>query len=295
MTYNISKFKGLGVAILTPFTESGKVDFPRLETLVENLIRNKVDYLLALGTTSESPTLTEPEKTDIVRCITTVNGGRLPIVMGLGGPNTENLLHKFDTLNFDNIDAILSVTPYYNKPSQEGLFAHYQTLAANSPRPIILYNVPGRTSCNIEADTTIRIAESCRNVIAIKEASGNMKQIMYLLRHKPNNFLIISGDDLLTLPLMAVGMDGLISVVANAFPAETANMIHLAAADKFNEARKYHNLLFDLDVDCFKEGNPSGIKAVMAAQGKIENILRLPLVPVSAKLQEEINTIIKNL
>lgn len=293
MKNSIDKFRGLGVAVVTPFTAEGKVDFQSLENLVENLIRNKVDYLLALGTTSEYPTMSEAEQQDVVRCITSVNAGRVPVLMGLGGPNTQSILDRIKDVDKLPIDAVLSVTPYYNKPSQLGLIEHYKAVAKSSPLPIILYNVPGRTSCNMLAETTIRIAESHPNVIGIKEASGNLKQILYLLNHKPKDFLVISGDDLITLPLMAAGMDGLISVLANAYPAETANMVHLAMQDQFIKARLYHDKLFDISQACFQEGNPCGIKAILAAQGKIKNVLRLPLVPVSDHLSNEIHKLVQ--
>ncbi len=293
MTNNIDRLRGLGVALVTPFRPDGKIDFPALETLVENLIRNRVDYLVTLGTTSEYPTFAEEEKVQVVRCIAEVNNGRLPIVMGIGGPNTAGVADKMELADKLPIDAILSVTPYYNKPNQEGLYAHYKFLSERAPRPIILYNVPGRTSCNLEAQTTIRIAQDCPNVIGIKEASGRMQQIMYLIHHKPADFLIISGDDMITLPLMAVGMDGLISVMANAFPAEMSNMVHLAMKDQFIKARLFHDKLFDLAKACMQEGNPSGIKAIMHAQGKIENVLRLPNVPVSTALDEHIRELLQ--
>lgn len=293
MTDSISKFKGLGVAIITPFLPSGKIDFPSLENLVADLIRGRVDYLVALGTTSEAPTLTPQEKIDVVNCVANVNQGKLPIVMGLGGPDTLGVAREMEAVDKLPVDAVLSVTPYYNKPSQEGLVQHYVFLSAHTPRPIILYNVPGRTSCNADAATTLRIAQTCPNVIGIKEASGKMKQILYLLNHKPENFLVISGDDLLTLPLMTVGMDGLISVIANAYPAEMANMVHLAMNDQYIKARLYHDKLFDLMQACFEEGNPAGIKAVMAAQNKIQNVLRLPNVPVSQKLSDKITELVQ--
>lgn len=293
MIDNVSKFKGLGVAVITPFLPDGQIDFPRLETLVENLVKNHVDYLVALGTTSEAPTLSSKEKLEVLHCISSVNNERLPVVVGIGGPNTAGVSEEMALMKDAPVDAILSVTPYYNKPSQNGLFKHYKKLAEKSPKPILLYNVPGRTSCNIEAATTIRIAENCPNIIGIKEASGNMKQIMYLLNHKPENFLVISGDDMITLPLMAVGMDGLISVVANAYPAEISNMVHLAMKDQFIKARLFHDKFFDLTQACFQEGNPSGIKAIMNAQGKIDNVLRLPNVPVSDALYEKIEHLVK--
>lgn len=293
MTDKLSQLKGLGVAIVTPFLPDGKIDFPALESLVDNLILKRVDYLVALGTTSESPTLTPEEKRDVVHCISTVNAGRLPLVMGVGGPDTLRVAHDMEAADSLPVDAFLSVAPYYNKPSQEGLFEHFRYLSERAPRPVILYNVPGRTSCNLDAATTTRIALECPNVIGIKEASGKMKQILNLLNHKPENFLVISGDDMITLPLMAAGMDGLISVVANAFPAEMANMVHLAMKDQFIKARLYHDRLFNLMQACFQEGNPSGIKAVLSVQGKIHNRLRLPNVPVTAALYEKIEQLVK--
>ncbi|MBR4135794.1 MAG: 4-hydroxy-tetrahydrodipicolinate synthase [Bacteroidales bacterium] len=293
MNSELQKFKGMGVAIVTPFKPDESIDFQALESLVENLIGNHVDYLVALGTTSEYPTIPPQEKEEVLRCISETNAGRLPLIIGVGGPNTKAVLRRMESVAPFKADAILSVTPYYNNPTQAGLLAHYQLIAQNSPLPIFLYNVPGRTSCNLKAETTLRIAETCPNVWGIKEASGNMHQILYLLNHKPDDFLVISGDDLLTLPLMAAGMDGLISVVANAYPAEVANMVHLALSDQFIKARIYHDRLFEITKACFKEGNPCGIKAFLAAQGRIHNVLRLPLVPVSETLQKQIEAIVK--
>ncbi len=288
MKNNNDKFKGLGVAVITPFKENGEVDFLSLEKLIENLIGNKVDYLVALGTTSEYPTMTDAETADVLRCIADVNDRRLPLIVGIGGPDTQSVLRRVEQAGKLPADAVLSVSPYYNKPTQRGLIAHYTAIAEHSPLPVLLYNVPGRTSCNIQAQTTLHIAETCPNVIGIKEASGNMEQILYLLHHKPRNFSVISGDDLLALPLMAAGLDGLISVIANAFPDEMSNMMHLAMENQFIKARLYYDRLFDVLQACFKEGNPCGIKCILSAQGKIKNVLRLPLVPVSAELQNEI-------
>jgi 4-hydroxy-tetrahydrodipicolinate synthase len=287
-------FKGLGVALVTPFKEDGSIDFPCLGQLVERVAANGVDYLLALGTTSEYPTLSPDEKDDVLRCILDANAGRLPVMVGLGGPNTQFMIRKLDRLAAFDVDAILTVTPYYNKPSQAGLVAHYKAFTAATDMPVFLYNVPGRTSCNLECPTTLRIAEECPNVAGIKEASGMMKQILQLLSKRPDGFLVISGDDLLTLPLMAAGADGLISVMANAFPAQVADMVHHIMHQELAEARRIHQKLVPLTIDCFKEGSPAGVKAIMAAQGSIENILRLPLVPVSDKLQQEIQLAIKN-
>lgn len=288
----LQSFKGLGVALITPFTTDGKIDFPQLESLVNNVVDNGVDYLLALGTTSEYPTLAPDEKDDVLRCILNANAGRLPVMVGLGGPNTQFMIRKLERLAPFDVDAILTVTPYYNKPSQAGLVAHYKAFTAATDMPVFLYNVPGRTSCNLEWPTTLRIAEECPNVVGVKEASGMMKQILQLIANRPEGFLVISGDDLLTLPLMAAGADGLISVMANAFPAKVANMVHHVMNQQLEEARHIHNQLVPLTINCFKEGSPAGVKAIMAAQGLIENILRLPLVPVSENLQEEIGRLL---
>ncbi len=256
------------------------------------MIENGVDYLLALGTTSEYPTIAPAEKDDVLRCILETNAKRLPVMVGLGGPNTQFMIRKLEHLALFDVDAILTVTPYYNKPSQAGLIAHYKTFAAATDMPVFLYNVPGRTSCNLELETTLRIAEECPNVVGIKEASGKMKQILQLIAKRPQGFMVISGDDLLTLPLMAAGADGLISVMANAFPKKVADMVHHIMRQELVEARKIHQQLVPLTVDCFKEGSPAGVKAIMSAMGLIDNALRLPLVPVSEKLQEEISRLL---
>ena len=293
MKSNIQKcFKGLGVALITPFKQDGQIDFTRLAELVNRMIENGVDYLLALGTTSEYPTIAPAEKDDVLRCILETNAKRLPVMVGLGGPNTQFMIRKLEHLALFDVDAILTVTPYYNKPSQAGLVAHYKTFAAATEMPVFLYNVPGRTSCNLELETTLRIAEECPNVVGIKEASGKMKQILQLIAKRPEGFMVISGDDLLTLPLMAAGADGLISVMANAFPAKVAGMVHHILHQELEEARKIHQQLVPLTVDCFKEGSPAGVKAIMSAMGFIDNALRLPLVPVSEKLQEEITRLL---
>ena len=278
--------------MVTPFSESGEIDFGCLEKLMNDVINNGVDYVVALGTTSESPTLKDKEKVEVVRTVVSAVGGRVPVVMGLGGPSTYEVIDRFKGWNFDGVDAILSVTPYYNRPSQEGLYAHYRTIAHYSPLPIILYNVRSRTSCNIEADTTLRLANDCKNIIAIKEASGNINQIMRIVKHKPDDFLVISGDDAITLPLLATGVDGLISVVANAFPKEISQMVHLGLDGRFDEARKIHLRMLDITQSCFKEGNPSGIKAMLSLQGKANNLLRLPLVRVSAEFESQMRQLL---
>ena len=286
------KFRGLGVALITPFKDDGQIDFPSLSALVNKVVEEGVDYLLALGTTSEYPTLAPPEKDDVLSCILEANAKRLPVMVGLGGPNTQFMIRKLDHLANFEVDAILTVTPYYNKPSQAGLVAHYKAFTAATDKPVFLYNVPGRTSCNLEVVTTLQIAEECPNVVGIKEASGYMKQILQLICKRPDNFLVISGDDLLTLPLMAAGADGLISVMANAFPSRVAGMVHHIMDQQLNDARCIHQQLVPLTIDCFKEGSPAGVKAIMAAQHAVENVLRLPLVPVSEKLQKEIELLV---
>ena len=286
MVHNI--FKGLGIALITPFLEDGSVDYKSLIRLVQYQLDNGADFFCILATTGETPTLTQDEKQKIKNLIVDLVGGRVPILMGCGGNNTAAVINELQTGDFRGIDGILSVCPYYNKPSQEGLYQHFKAIAAATKLPVVLYNVPGRTSCNLEAATTLRIAEECPNVVGIKEASGMMKQILQLLAKRPDGFLVISGDDLLTLPLMAAGADGLISVMANAFPKKVADMVHHIMRQELDEARAIHQQLVPLTIDCFKEGSPAGVKAIMSAMDLIDNALRLPLVPVSDKLQEEI-------
>lgn len=280
-------FTGTGVALVTPFLEDGNVDFDALERLVEEVILNHVDYLVMLCTTSETPTLSSREREQIAKRVIAVNAGRVPVVCGMGGPSTHEIIEHFREWNFTGIDAILSVSPYYNRPTQEGIYQHYCALAAEAPRPIIVYNVPARTGSNIEADTTLRLAHDCPNIIAVKEASGIMNQIMRIIKHKPADFAVISGDDAITLPLLAVGASGVISVVANAFPREMSTLVQAALNGNFADAQQQHLALLDLIQACFKEGNPAGIKAILALQGKIQNNLRLPQVPISDSLREQ--------
>ena len=287
------RLKGTGVALITPFLPDGTIDFACLEKLVEDLISNGINYLVTVCTTSETPTLSEEEKDEIVRTVVRVNRGRVAVIRGLGGPDTHELLTSLQTKDFTGVDAILSVAPFYSRPSQEGLYQHYKTVAEHSPRPVILYNVPGRTGCNIEADTTLRLANDCPNIIAVKEASGGMNQIMRIIAHKPADFSVISGDDALTLPLLAAGVDGVISVVANAFPKEVSTMVRLARNNDFAEARKIHLQLLDFTQACFREGSPAGVKALLSLQGKIQNCLRLPQVPVSESLMNTFRDLIQ--
>jgi len=285
--------KGVGVAMVTPFLDNKQIDIENLKRLTRQLIDNNVDYLVLLGTTGETPTITLEEKNQIIRTVVAENNLRVPIIVGIGGYSTQEVVENFECIDFDGVNAILSITPYYNKPSQEGLFQHFKVISDHSPLPVILYTIFSRTNCNLEPETTLRLAQ-IPNIIGIKEASGNMNQIMYLLKHKPSDFLVISGDDAVTLPLMAVGMSGLISVVANAYPKEVANMVHLAQEGKFDQAKVIHEEMLDITQACFKEGSPSGIKAFLSLQNKLKNNLRLPLTPVSESHFQYIKSIFKS-
>ena len=284
----IEKLKGLGVALVTPFTDSGEVDYAALDRLVDYVTEGGVDYLVVMGTTGETPTLTLPERVAVLRAVKARNAGRLPLVVGVGSNDTARVVELIDQTNLDGVDAILSVTPFYNKPSQRGLFEHYKYIAERSPRPIILYNVPGRTGVNMEAETTLRIARECPNVVAIKEASGDLEQINRVIEGAPEGFLVISGDDSLALPIMKSGGVGVISVAANAFPRYFAELIRAQAEGgsdendaKFEKIRPTIKMLF-------VEGNPPGVKAALAVRGVVSNNLRLPLVEVSEELYESL-------
>ncbi len=288
-----SKLSGLGVALVTPFTASGEVDYPAIDRLVDYVIDGGVDYLVVMGTTGETPTLTMPERVAVLRAVKARNAGRLPLVVGVGGNDTARVVELIDQTNLDGVDAILSVTPFYNKPSQRGLFEHYKYISERSPRPIILYNVPGRTGVNMEAETTLRIARECPNVVAIKEASGNLEQITQVIEGSPEGFLVISGDDSLALPIMKAGGVGVISVAANSFPRYFAELIGAQAEggseandQKFEVIRPLVRLLF-------AEGNPAGVKAALTVKGVVKNHLRLPLVEVSEPLYEQIEEAIR--
>lgn len=274
-------FSGTGVAIVTPFEKDGRVDEKSLKQHVEFLISNGVNYIVALGTTSEAPTLSSEEKVNVVSKIIEVNKGRVPLMVGVGGYSTQQVIDDFSKFNIPDVDAFLSVAPYYNKPNQEGLYAHFAEIAKASTKPIIMYNIPSRTSVNMLAETTLKLARDFENIIGIKEASGIENQIMKIIKHKPDNFLVISGDDAITLPLLSVGADGVISVIANAYPQEFVAMVNEAKIGNFHQAKKTHYLLLDIIQACFKEGNPAGIKAVLFLKNRMENVLRLPLTKVS--------------
>ncbi|PIF01988.1 MAG: 4-hydroxy-tetrahydrodipicolinate synthase [Draconibacterium sp.] len=279
--------KGAGVALVTPFKTNGDVDFNALDRLIEKQVKGGMDYLVALGTTAETPTLTNDEKQEIVRHVKN-NSGNLPVVIGLGGNDTKKIVDKIKTTDFEGVSGILTVTPYYNKPSQEGMYRHYLEIANTSPVPVILYNVPARTGINLEAETVVRLAHASDNIVAVKEASGIHSQITKIAKYTPDNFSVISGDDVLAITIASVGGKGVISVIANALPHKVSRLIHNAAGNNFEEARKIHFELIELFQLMFKEGNPGGIKALLNIQGMMENELRAPLYKISESLYEEI-------
>jgi 4-hydroxy-tetrahydrodipicolinate synthase len=287
-----TKFKGIGVALVTPFQENGTVDFAGLQRLVQHNINNGIDYLVVQGTTGESATLTSEEKRAVLDFIIEINAGRLPIVIGISGSNTAEVTAHIEHFDFEGVDAILSASPAYNKPSQEGIYQHYKALDAVATRPIILYNVPGRTASNMTAATTVRIAEDCPNVIAIKEASGDLDQIGEIIHTKPEGFLVISGDDGLTLPMVALGADGVISVVGNAFPKTFSASVHAALEGDFATARKGHYELMEIITQLFADGNPGGVKEVLKFLNICGNHVRLPLVPVNEATSKKLYSLI---
>ena len=275
------RFKGTGVAIVTPFHDSGNIDFGSFEKIIEHVISHNVNYIVALGTTGESATLSKDEKVAVLDFVLETVNKRLPVVAGIGGNNTQEVINTIKATSFEGIDAILSVCPYYNKPQQKGMYGHFKAIAGICPVPVILYNVPGRTSSNLTAETTLRLASEFENIIGIKEASGNLAQCMEIIKNKPQDFLFISGDDALTYPLLALGADGVISVVANAFPLQFSEMVNLGLKGKLNKARTLHYLLLDFMNSLFLDGSPSGIKAALEDLGLCKSNVRLPLVKVN--------------
>jgi len=273
--------KGTGVALVTPFHNYGTIDFTSLGKLVKHVIKGGVDFLVAMGTTSEAPVLSKDEKTAVLNHILEVNNNRLPVVLGMGGNNTQFIVDAIRSMDFEGISGILSVAPYYNKPNQKGIYYHFKSIAAASPVPVILYNVPGRTSSNITAETCLRLAHDFENIKAVKEASGNFSQIMEILKNKPEGFSVLSGDDAITFPMMALGADGVISVVANAFPKPFSKMVNAAAIGDYDKARALHFELLEVMEALFEDGNPGGIKAALDVLGLAGNNLRLPLVKVN--------------
>ncbi|CDD06344.1 MULTISPECIES: 4-hydroxy-tetrahydrodipicolinate synthase [Prevotella] len=291
MSQNI--FKGLGIALITPFNASGAVDYVVLKQLVEYQLKNGADFFCILATTGETPTLTDDEKQRIKELVVEVVAGRVPILMGCGGNNTAAIVEELHTRDFSGIDGILSVCPYYNKPSQEGLYQHFKTIANATDMKVVLYNVPGRTGVNMKAETTVRLARDCKNIVAVKEASGNLEQVDEIIKNKPDTFDVISGDDALTFPMIACGAVGVISVIGNALPKEFSRMLRLEQNGEFEPARKIHHMFTDLFNLLFVDGNPAGVKAMLHEMGMIENVLRLPLVPTRLTTMQKISECLK--
>ena len=293
MVHNI--FKGLGIALITPFQEDGSVDYKSLIRLVEYQLDNGADFFCILATTGETPTLTSEEKSKIKNLVVDLVGGRVPILMGCGGNNTAAVVEELQNGDFKGVDGVLSVCPYYNKPSQEGLYQHFKAIANATKLPVVLYNVPGRTGVNMQAATTVRLARDCENIVAIKEASGNLEQVDEIIKNKPNDFDVISGDDALTFPMVSCGAVGVISVIGNALPREFSKMIRLQIRGEYDGARKIHHRFIDLFSLLFVDGNPAGVKAMLHEMGFIENVLRLPLVPTRISTLQRMSELLRDL
>jgi 4-hydroxy-tetrahydrodipicolinate synthase len=288
------KFRGTGIAIVTPFHEDGSIDWDSYKKLTEFWIEGKVEYLVVLGTTGESATVKGKDKQEVFSFLSKTVAGRLPLVAGIGGYDTGEILESFRTFDLSGYDAILSVSPYYNKPNQEGLFQHYKSIDSATPLPVMMYNVPSRTGQNMTAETQLRIARECKNVFATKEASGNFDQIMQVIKNKPADFMVISGDDAITLPMIALGADGVTSVVANAYPKGFAEMTRLCLDGNFKEGAKFHYRYTDIIHSMFAEGSPSGVKAYLSEMGLCKNTFRQPVWPVSDTLHARIKTLMKD-
>lgn len=286
---------GMGVALVTPFTKDKEIDYPALERVINHVVDNGADFLVVLGTTGETPALFPEEKTALKCFVKDIVAGRVPLVIGVGGNNTLEIVRELNKMDLSGYSAILSVVPPYNKPSQEGIFQHFKTISDASPLPVILYNVPGRTGVNMTADTTLRLAHEVPGIVGIKEASGDIHLIQRLLREKPDHFTVLSGDDGMTYPLMALGAQGVISVLGNAYPKAFAEMVHLCLEGNYIEAVDVHFKFRDMIRLLFSDGNPAGVKCVMHDMGLIENVLRLPLVPVCNATADEILTWVNRL
>jgi 4-hydroxy-tetrahydrodipicolinate synthase len=285
----MNKFRGTGVALVTPFTSAGAVDFPSLKKLVDYVITHGVNYVVALGTTAETPTLSDQEKKEVLAFIVATIAGRVPVVCGIGGNNTAEVLSQLKAYDLSKIDGILSVVPYYNKPSQEGIYQHFRAIASATDKSIILYNVPGRTVTNMLPTTALRLANEFRHIVAIKEASGNLSQCMDLVQGKPAHFAVLSGDDDLVVPQLALGMEGVISVAANCYTADFTTMVNEGLAGNFNTAQTLHYRLLQQIRLLFAEGNPTGVKYELSKLGLCENVLRLPLMPASEGLKAQLD------
>ena len=290
-----NKFRGLGVALITPFQTDGSIDFDALDRLVEYQIKGRADFLCIMGTTAETPTLSREEKRLLKERLVERVAGRVPLLMGCGGNNTAAILNELQNEDWKGIDGVLSVCPYYNKPSQEGLYQHFAAIAKVSPVPVVLYNVPGRTGVNMTAETTLRLAREFENIVAIKEASGNITQMDDIIKNKPQHFDVISGDDGITFPLITLGAVGVISVIGNALPAEFSRMVRLALRGEYSSSLTIHHKFTELFKLLFVDGNPAGVKAMLSEMGMIQNVLRLPLVPTRLTTMEKISQIVKEL
>ncbi|MBO4550206.1 MAG: 4-hydroxy-tetrahydrodipicolinate synthase [Bacteroidaceae bacterium] len=288
-------FRGLGIALITPFKTDGSIDFEALDRLVEYQIKGGADFLCIMGTTAETPTLSRDEKRLLKEHLVGRVAGRVPLLMGCGGNNTAAIVNELQTEDWTGIDGILSVCPYYNKPSQEGLYQHFATIAKASPLPVVLYNVPGRTGVNMNAETTLRLARDFENIVAIKEASGFIPQMDDIIKNKPQHFDVISGDDGITFPLITLGAVGVISVIGNALPAEFSRMVRLALKGEYQTSLTIHHKFTELFKLLFVDGNPAGVKAMLSEMGMIENVLRLPLIPTRLTTMEKISQIVKEL
>ena len=287
--------KGMGVALITPFKDDESIDFDALSKLIEYQIQNGIDYLVVLGTTAETPTLTEQEKNEVLSFVIERVKERIPIVLGLGGNNTRGIVERLKTESFQGVDAILSVVPYYNKPSQEGIYQHYKAIASATKLPVILYNVPGRTGVNMTAETTLRLAREFDNIVAIKEASGNITQMDDIIKNKPKDFMVISGDDGITFPLITLGAVGVISLTGDAFPGGFSRMVRLALEGDYANALLIHHKFTELFELLFVDGNPAGVKSILSSMGYIRNRLRLPLVPTRITTYEKIRVVLQKL
>lgn len=293
MAHNI--FKGLGIALITPFTSDGSVDYNALKRIIDYQLDNGADFLCILATTGETPCLTKDEKSAIKTLVVNRVKGRVPILMGCGGNNTRAVVEEIRETDWLGVSGVLSVCPYYNKPSQEGLYRHFKAIAEACPLPVVLYNVPGRTGINLKAETTVQLAEDCENIIAIKEAGGSLEQVDEIIKNKPARFDVISGDDALTFPMIASGAAGVISVIGNALPKEFSRMIRLEFNGEYEAARKIHHRFTELYSLLFVDGNPAGVKALLHEMGMIENELRLPLVPTRITTMQKMAEILKEL
>ena len=287
----MDKIKGTGVALVTPFNEDKSVDYKGLENLLNHVIDGGIDYLVLMGTTGESVTLSKGEKVAVVDFCKKINNSRIPVVLGIGGNNTMQVVEDIKSANLDGIDAILSVSPAYNKPSQEGIYQHYKMISGNCPLPIIVYNVPGRTASNISAQTTVRLANDFENIVAVKEASGDMDQIMKIIKNKPSDFVVLSGDDGLTLPMIHMGAEGVISVIGQSHPKEYSDMVSFGLSGNQEIANQLHNKLYDFYVPLYAEGNPVGIKACLELLGICKSQVRLPLVEASDTIKNELKSL----